>query len=132
MADPPDLHRLLVIVGPPVGRDVLLASFGGGDSVINVIDVRQSYLQKLLKQALIAVGHPAESERLNRWLFELSRTAPFLFMGMLIFVMMMRMRYLAEVDHRKQCEHERLNERNEHAKQRQLYAGNLSVSFPRS
>ena len=31
--------------------------FGGAACVYNVIDVRQSYLQKLLKQALIAVGH---------------------------------------------------------------------------
>ena len=31
--------------------------FGGAAYVYNVIDVRQSYLQKLLKQALIAVGH---------------------------------------------------------------------------
>ena len=29
----------------------------------NVIDVRQSYLQKLLKQALAAMGHQAEAER---------------------------------------------------------------------
>ncbi len=37
--------------------------FGGGAAVYNVIDVRQSYLQKLLKQALVAVGHPGEAER---------------------------------------------------------------------
>ena len=38
--------------------------FGGAAYVYNVIDVRQSYLQKLLKQALIAVGHPEGAERL--------------------------------------------------------------------
>ena len=37
--------------------------FGGAAYVYNVIDVRQSYLQKLLKQALIAVGHPEGAER---------------------------------------------------------------------
>src|SRR5262245_14237843 len=38
-------------------------SFGGASYVYNVIDVRQSYLQKLLKQALIAVGNPEGAER---------------------------------------------------------------------
>jgi arginyl-tRNA synthetase len=37
----------------------------------NVIDVRQSYLQKLLKQALVAVGHPAEAERLTHFSYEM-------------------------------------------------------------
>ena len=36
--------------------------FGGAAYVYNVIDVRQSYLQKLLKQALIAVG-PSRGRR---------------------------------------------------------------------
>jgi len=34
--------------------------FGGAGAVFNVIDVRQSYLQKLLKQALAAIGHPGD------------------------------------------------------------------------
>jgi arginyl-tRNA synthetase len=46
-------------------------SFGGAAATYNVIDVRQSYLQKLLKQALIAVGHPAESERLHHFSYEM-------------------------------------------------------------
>jgi arginyl-tRNA synthetase len=45
--------------------------FGGAAVTYNVIDVRQSYLQKLLKQALIAVGHPAESERLTHFSYEM-------------------------------------------------------------
>jgi len=45
--------------------------FGGAAATYNVIDVRQSYLQKLLKQALIAVGHPAESERLHHFSYEM-------------------------------------------------------------
>jgi arginyl-tRNA synthetase len=45
--------------------------FGGAAATYNVIDVRQSYLQKLLKQALIAVGHPAESERLTHFSYEM-------------------------------------------------------------
>jgi arginyl-tRNA synthetase len=45
-------------------------SFGGGGSVYNVIDVRQSYLQKLLKQALVAAGHPEEASRSHHFSYE--------------------------------------------------------------
>ena len=45
--------------------------FGGAAATYNVIDVRQSYLQKLLKQALVAVGHPAEAERLHHFSYEM-------------------------------------------------------------
>ena len=41
--------------------------FGGAAYVYNVIDVRQSYLQKLLKQALVAAGHPRA--RIDRIIF---------------------------------------------------------------
>ena len=45
--------------------------FGGGAYVYNVIDVRQSYLQKLLKQALIAVGHPEGADRSHHFSYEM-------------------------------------------------------------
>jgi arginyl-tRNA synthetase len=45
--------------------------FGGAAATYNVIDVRQSYLQRLLKQALIAVGHPTEAERLHHFSYEM-------------------------------------------------------------
>ncbi|MCC7179791.1 MAG: arginine--tRNA ligase [Acidobacteria bacterium] len=45
--------------------------FGGAAATYNVIDVRQSYLQKLLKQALIAVGYPAEADRLTHFSYEM-------------------------------------------------------------
>ncbi len=45
--------------------------FGHAAATYNVIDVRQAYLQKLLKQALIAVGHPAEAERLTHFSYEM-------------------------------------------------------------
>ncbi len=45
--------------------------FGAAAATYNVIDVRQSYLQKLLKQALVAVGHPAEAERLTHFSYEM-------------------------------------------------------------
>jgi arginyl-tRNA synthetase len=46
-------------------------AFGGAAATYNVIDVRQAYLQKLLKQALIAVGHPNEAERLTHFSYEM-------------------------------------------------------------
>jgi arginyl-tRNA synthetase len=45
--------------------------FGGASYVYNVIDVRQSYLQKLLKQALIAVGHPEGAQRSQHFSYEM-------------------------------------------------------------
>ena len=45
--------------------------FGGAAYVYNVIDVRQSYLQKLLKQALTAVGHTEGAERSHHFSYEM-------------------------------------------------------------
>jgi arginyl-tRNA synthetase len=45
--------------------------FGGAAYVYNVIDVRQSYLQKLLKQALLAVGHPEGAARSHHFSYEM-------------------------------------------------------------
>src|SRR5262245_21008380 len=45
--------------------------FGDAAATYNVIDVRQSYLQKLLKQALSAIGHPQEANRLTHFSYEM-------------------------------------------------------------
>src|SRR4029453_1609887 len=45
--------------------------FGNAAATYNVIDVRQSYLQKLLKQALTAIGHPQEADRLKHFSYEM-------------------------------------------------------------
>jgi arginyl-tRNA synthetase len=45
--------------------------FGGAGYVYNVIDVRQSYLQKLLKQALVAAGHPEGADRSHHFSYEM-------------------------------------------------------------
>ncbi len=42
-----------------------------GTRTYNVIDVRQSYLQKLLKQALAAMGHTQEAERSIHFSYEM-------------------------------------------------------------
>jgi arginyl-tRNA synthetase len=45
--------------------------FGAASATFNVIDVRQAYLQKLLKQALRAIGHPQEADRLTHFSYEM-------------------------------------------------------------
>ena len=45
--------------------------FGGAATTYNVIDVRQSYLQKLLKQALATMGHTAEAEQSIHFSYEM-------------------------------------------------------------
>ena len=46
-------------------------SFGGASTTYNVIDVRQSYLQKLLKQALAALGYTEQAERSIHFSYEM-------------------------------------------------------------
>ncbi len=46
-------------------------AFGGAGTTYNVIDVRQSYLQKLLKQALVAMGHTRQAERSIHFSYEM-------------------------------------------------------------
>ena len=53
------------------GGETRHPSFGGAAYVYNVIDVRQSYLQKLLKQALVAAGHPEGAERSHHFSYEM-------------------------------------------------------------
>lgn len=45
--------------------------FGGARQVINVIDTRQSYLQKLLKQALAIMGHQHEARHSIHFAYEM-------------------------------------------------------------
>jgi arginyl-tRNA synthetase len=45
--------------------------FGGATMTYNVIDVRQSYLQKLLTKALAAMGHQTEAERSIHFSYEM-------------------------------------------------------------
>ena len=46
-------------------------AFGAAAATFNVIDVRQAYLQKLLKQALSAIGHQAEADKLTHFSYEM-------------------------------------------------------------
>jgi arginyl-tRNA synthetase len=50
--------------------------FGGAKTTYNVIDVRQSYLQKLLKQALRTLGYVEEAERATHFSYEMVALSP--------------------------------------------------------
>jgi arginyl-tRNA synthetase len=46
-------------------------AFGGAERVVNVIDARQSYLQKIVRAGLAALGHTAEAERSVHFAYEM-------------------------------------------------------------
>jgi arginyl-tRNA synthetase len=50
--------------------------FGGAKTTYNVIDVRQSYLQKLLKQALRTLGYVEQAERATHFSYEMVALSP--------------------------------------------------------
>ena len=52
------------------------APFGRAAAVYNVIDTRQSYLQRLLVQALTALGHPEQAERSVHFSYEMVALSP--------------------------------------------------------
>ena len=55
----------------PQSGDAGVPTFGRASATYNVIDTRQSYLQKLLKQALAAMGHVREAERSTHFSYEM-------------------------------------------------------------
>jgi arginyl-tRNA synthetase len=50
--------------------------FGSAHRVINVIDARQSYLQKIVRAGLQALGHTAEAERSVHFAYEMVALSP--------------------------------------------------------
>lgn len=52
------------------------ASFGGGARVYNVIDVRQSYPQKVVKEAIRVLGHPEAAEASVHFAYEMVALTP--------------------------------------------------------
>ncbi len=66
-----DRQELWATTSRPEEAEATHPAFGAAQATYNVIDVRQSYLQKLLKQALTAVGHPAEADRLTHFSYEM-------------------------------------------------------------
>jgi arginyl-tRNA synthetase len=66
-----DGEALWATTSLPDQAEAVHPAFGAAQATYNVIDVRQAYLQKLLKQALVAVGHPAEADRLTHFSYEM-------------------------------------------------------------
>ncbi|HEX2444066.1 MAG TPA: arginine--tRNA ligase [Vicinamibacterales bacterium] len=56
--------------GRPAGADGV-PRFGAAETTYNVIDTRQTYLQKLLKQALATMGYTREAERAIHFAYEM-------------------------------------------------------------
>ncbi|HEX9669247.1 MAG TPA: arginine--tRNA ligase, partial [Thermoanaerobaculia bacterium] len=50
--------------------------FGGAERVINVIDARQSYLQKIVRAGLAALGHREEAARSVHFAYEMVALSP--------------------------------------------------------
>ena len=51
-------------------------AFGGARAVVNVIDARQSYLQKIVRAGLEALGHAEEAERSVHYAYEMVALSP--------------------------------------------------------
>jgi arginyl-tRNA synthetase len=51
-------------------------SFGGAQKVVNVIDVRQSYLQKVVKEGVRQLGHVREAENSIHYSYEMVALTP--------------------------------------------------------
>ena len=50
--------------------------FGGGDEVVNVIDARQSYLQRIVREGLSALGHHEAARRSTHFAYEMVTLSP--------------------------------------------------------
>ncbi len=57
--------------GQPEGQSPADPKFGGGDHVVNVIDARQSYLQKIVRAGLEALGHEQEAKESFHFAYEM-------------------------------------------------------------
>ncbi len=68
--------RLLVRTTSDTNETVPDASFGDGRRVYNVIDVRQSYPQKVVKEAVRVLGHPEAAENSIHFSYEMVALTP--------------------------------------------------------
>jgi arginyl-tRNA synthetase len=61
----------IAVIPATGGSPESLPHFGGGDRVINVIDVRQSYLQKIVKEGLRQMGYVEQAARSVHYAYEM-------------------------------------------------------------
>jgi arginyl-tRNA synthetase len=69
----PDKHAIYMTAAEPCPQ---APPFGRADRVYNVIDVRQSYLQNLIAQVLIQLGHPEQSRNFFHFSYEMVAMTP--------------------------------------------------------
>jgi len=67
---------LLARTTSDTGDTVPNASFGGGRRVYNVIDVRQAYPQKVVKESVRALGHPEAADNSVHFSYEMVALTP--------------------------------------------------------
>jgi arginyl-tRNA synthetase len=67
---------LLARTTSDTGESVPNASFGGGRRVYNVIDVRQAYPQKVVKEAVRVLGHPEAADNSVHFSYEMVALTP--------------------------------------------------------
>ncbi len=68
--------RILYRTSPDPSQKPAGASFGQGGKVYNVIDVRQSYPQKVVKEAVRALGYPQAAENSIHFAYEMVALTP--------------------------------------------------------
>lgn len=71
----PDGHPIVITASIPVAEPPA-RSFGKGQRVYNVIDVRQSYLQNLIAQVLGQLGHPEAGANFVHFSYEMVALTP--------------------------------------------------------
>lgn len=69
-------RRLLARTTSDPSQQVEGARYGAGATVYNVIDVRQSYPQKVVKEAVRVLGHPEAAERSIHFAYEMVALTP--------------------------------------------------------
>ncbi|NOZ78743.1 MAG: arginine--tRNA ligase [Acidobacteria bacterium] len=68
--------RLLARTRPDPSRQIFGREYGNGRQVYNVIDVRQSYPQKVVREAVRVLGHPRAADRSIHFSYEMVALTP--------------------------------------------------------
>jgi arginyl-tRNA synthetase len=68
--------RLLARTTSDASETLPNAEFGGGERVYNVIDVRQAYPQKVVKEAVRVLGHPEAADKSVHFSYEMVALTP--------------------------------------------------------
>ena len=74
--DDPAGHPVWTTTSNPLEKDQDHPRFGGASRVYNVIDVRQGYLQAIVVQGLMALGHAEQAARSTHFAYEMVALTP--------------------------------------------------------